>query len=502
MRVLTPQAVVQIEQDAFREGVSADSLMETAGLGMADAIRQFFPNPGVCLAVFGKGHNGGDALVTARILSERGWKTLLFPAFPSDQLAPLTAQKWDAAGRCETPPLQALESWTPDPSVPLILLDGLLGVGAKGPLQGQILGACKAINSLRQRSHARVFALDLPTGLNALTGQIHSEDAVVADFTLTVAFGKTGLLADQAIRNVGRIALIPLPPLSKRSEPDAEQEIATPLNLSPLWKRRSNDLHKGDCGRVALVAGGLGCLGAAALCARGALRSGAGLVTLWIPEPLYSAAAPIMPAECMVRPYQHLSEVLDSHPDALAVGPGIGVDHPRQILTLIRDFPGPAVLDADALTILSQHPGNLLHHCEGPRLLTPHPGEMERMVPGALQKSRKDVVLEFTRRHPVTLLLKGARTLVGTAGKPLSYNTTGNPGMASGGMGDVLTGVCAGLLAQGVDCHDAARLGAWLCGRSAEAVIASNQRSEESLLASDVADSLGQAFESLRSSAF
>ena len=499
MNVLPPEAVIALEKQAFTEGVNAEVLMEEAGRGMARAIRQFCPSPGVCLAVFGKGHNGGDALVTARFLSEHGWKTTLFAPFPAHELAPLTSKKWDEAGRCETQPLEALQTWNPDPSRPLILLDGLLGIGAKGPLKGPILQACQAMAALQKRSHARLFALDLPTGLDPRTGSSASPEAVTADFTLTVAFAKTGLLADVALPKVGRLALIPLPELTRRAPNiSAAEEIATPAELAPLWKKRSFDTHKGQCGRVALIAGGPGCIGAAALCATGALRSGAGLVTLWIPESLYTSASALAPRECMVRPYRDATEVLHTPCNALGIGPGIGFEHSRGILQIIRDFRGPAVVDADALTLLSEHPGNPLASSAGPRLLTPHPGEMERLAPGSSQRSRKQIVRDYTLRHPVTLLLKGARTIVATEGRSLSYNTTGNPGMASGGMGDVLTGVCTGLLAQGVDCHAAAQLGAWLCGRSAEILLSTGQRSPESLLASDVANGLGAAFDSLQ----
>jgi hydroxyethylthiazole kinase-like uncharacterized protein yjeF len=499
MNVLPPDAVIALEKKAFSEGVRAEALMEEAGRGMAQAIRQFFPNPGVCLAVFGKGHNGGDALVTARLLSEQGWETTLFAAFPSDQLAPLTSKKWDEAGRCETRSLEALNAWHPDPSRPLILLDGLLGIGSKGPLQGPVLSACQAIAALQARSHAQVFALDLPTGLDPRTGACPSPEAVTADFTLTVAFTKTGLLADAALPRVGRLAVIPLPELARRSPLvlDAEQ-VATSDLLAPLWKKRSFDTHKGQCGRVALIAGGLGCLGAAALCAQGALRSGAGLVTLWVPEPLHASASALAPRECMVRPYRDVAEVLNLPYNALGLGPGIGFEHGRAILQIIREFPGPAVIDADALTLLAEHPGNPLASSKGPRLLTPHPGEMERLAPGSSARARQKVARDYVGRYPVTLLLKGARSIVASEVRPLSFNPTGNPGMATGGQGDVLTGVCTGLLAQGLEPYDAARLGAWLCGRSAELLVSHSRQSQESLLAGDVADTLGAAFDSLR----
>ncbi|MEI6712649.1 MAG: NAD(P)H-hydrate dehydratase [Verrucomicrobiota bacterium] len=496
MSIFSPEFIQALERQAFADGVSAEALMEEAGAGMAATIRQFVPTPGVCLAVFGKGHNGGDALVTARLLSEQGWRVYLIPAFPTDTLAPLTSKKWDEAGRCDTLPLSHFQSWKADPALPLIILDGLLGIGASGPLRPPISDATQAINALRENSHARVFALDLPTGLNGESG-IASQDTVIADVTITVAFAKTGLLTDHAEHFVGRLALIPLHELSIRVQSHTSDELNTPHNLAPLWKHRSADCHKGDCGRVALVAGSKGTLGAAALAASGALRSGAGLVTLWIPESLYPMATIIAPVECMVRPFNHFQEILATRSDVLAIGPGLGLDHPEAVLELIRRFPGPAVIDADALTILATQL-SALKQSQGPRLLTPHPGEMARLFPGSEWLSRREIAVQFTEEWPVTLLLKGMRSVICTRREPISFNTTGTPGMASGGMGDVLTGVCAGLLGQGLNTHNAARLGAWLCGRSAEALVSHGTRSNESLLASDVASHLGAAFETLR----
>jgi NAD(P)H-hydrate epimerase len=239
-------------------------------------------------------------------------------------------------------------------------------------------------------------------------------------------------------------------------------------------------------------------VGAAALAAAGALRAGAGLVTLCVVEEIYPLAAVLAPVECMVRPVSSFEEVLALRADVLGIGPGLGLKNAASIVELVRQFRGPAVVDADALNALSSDRMNILQACAGPRLLTPHPGEMERLDPAGCGLDRQARVKRFTESWPVTLLLKGARTVVGTGGTRLSFNSTGNPGMASGGMGDVLTGVCSALLAQGLPCHEAAILGAWLCGRAAEALVSSGRRSEESLVASDVADSLGDAFRALR----
>ena len=169
----------------------------------------------------------------------------------------------------------------------------------------------------------------------------------------------------------------------------------------------------------------------------------------------------------------------------------------EEVLALIERAHQPMVVDADALNILAGRIATL-DQCRGLRLLTPHPGEMARLEPASATHTRREAVEAFTARFPATLLLKGARTLVGERGFPLSYNPTGHPGMATGGMGDVLTGVCAALAAQGHKLYDAARLGAWLCGRAAELAVAGGAESEESLSATHVTARLGEAFENLR----
>lgn len=497
--ILTPKQVQEVELRAVSSGVPAESLMEEAGAKMARAIRDFFPNPGHCVAVFGKGHNGGDALVIARILSESGWEVTLLPVFERTRWAELTRKKWDQAGRCETFESSSILESGSIHGAPIIILDGILGIGSMGPLSDPIASTCRRINTLREQSRAQTIAIDVPTGLNGETGEA-DPNCIVADLTLTVGFVKTGLLTDGAEHFAGRIALLPLAGFHPVLNPvDADpSNLNTGHSLQSLWKRRSASSHKGSHGRVLLIAGGIGTVGAAALAARGALRSGAGLVTLAVPTEIYSNACAITPAECMVRPLDDLRDALRLKADSLGIGPGLGIGNEQQVLETIRDFTGPAVVDADALNIIATHGNSILSECAGPRLLTPHPGEMKRLCPDSSNFTRRALVEHFTSHHAVTLLLKGARSIIGERGGHISYNSTGNAGMACGGMGDVLTGVCTALLAQGLSCLAAARLGAWLCGRSAEVLISSGQRSMESLLPSDVADGLGAAFESLR----
>ena len=181
--------------------------------------------------------------------------------------------------------------------------------------------------------------------------------------------------------------------------------------------------------------------------------------------------------------------------DVWAIGPGLGKTHAKEITELVAKTEQPMVVDADALNILSNKLATLKKCC-GPRLLTPHPGEMKRLA-GDERLTRSQIARNFTRKLPVTLLLKGSRTIVAEGGERISYNTTGNPGMATGGMGDILTGVCGALIAQKLSPFDAARLGAWLCGRSAEIARFNHGASEQSLLPRDVLDHLSAAFNEL-----
>ena len=182
--------------------------------------------------------------------------------------------------------------------------------------------------------------------------------------------------------------------------------------------------------------------------------------------------------------------------DVWALGPGLGKADAKDLLKVIERATAPMVLDADGLNIVADD-AEILKRCAGPRLVTPHPGEMKRLFDSG-KMSRAGTAKNFTEIFPVTLLYIGARTIVAERERPLSYNSTGNPGMATGGMGDVLTGVCAALVGQGLSLYDAARVGAWVCGRAAEISIFQNGASEESLLASDVLAHLGAAFNELR----
>src|SRR5207302_3858322 len=373
-----------------------------------------------------------------------------------------------------------------------IILDGLLGLGSKPPLRDPILAGCREINRLRQEQGAYVFAVDQPTGLDGDSGEA-DRDCVISDFTTTIAATKRGLIADDATNFIGRLEVVPLSDLPLEA---ADETVACTVSLRGLIPRRPFNAHKNQFGRVGIVAGSRGFAGAATRCAWGPLRGAAGLVEVFVPENIYEIVAAASPFEAMVKPVKSYRNLIEERIDVWGIGPGLGRDNASEIIQFVQRAQTPMVVDAEALNIISADV-SILKNCRGPRLLTPHPGEMKRLA-GDQKISRAELAKKFTSEFPVTLLLKGSRTVVAEKGKLISYNTTGNPGMATGGMGDVLTGVCAALLAQNLSPFDAARVGAWACGRGAEISIFNNGESQQSLLPRDVLTNLGRALGELQ----
>jgi len=488
------------EEAAFARGVSAAQLMEEAGCGIAETVDQFFPVPGHLVIYLGKGNNAGDALVAAAHLIRRGWKAYARLAFDPAGFRELPAQHWQRVKD------QLIQLHAADEILKLsgsvVMLDGLVGIGAEMPLRGALADLVCEMNDVRRRRHATVIALDLPSGINTDSG-VPSEPCVEADVTITIGHVKSALLADAATRHVGRIAVVPLADL-ENAEGDPASRALTAREMLPVLPPRLFDFHKGEAGRAGIIAGSKGFIGAADLASRGALHGGAGLVTLYVKEEIYPLVAARTAPEIMVMCVKDYGEALNDKLDALAIGPGIGLASADEVLALVSSAKAPLVLDADALNIIARSDLDCLVKNQNPCLLTPHPGEFDRLAERAPEwktLSRCEAARSFVAKYPgATLLLKGARTLIAATGKPTSYNTTGHPGMATGGVGDVLTGLCAAFIAQGLSTYDAACLGSWINGRAAELALLTGRESAESLSAGIIAEHLGVAFNALRSS--
>jgi NAD(P)H-hydrate epimerase len=258
---------------------------------------------------------------------------------------------------------------------------------------------------------------------------------------------------------------------------------------------RPFDLHKGMAGRVAILAGSTNYPGAAVLAAIGALRGGAGLITLHTNKDAAPLIAPRCPPEIIIHPYSSPLEILETRFDSLVIGCGLG--HPNQqtqaeIIRLIAETHTPTVIDADALNLIAAK--SQTHILDERHLITPHPLEFARLFPDLAKISREAAVSSFIENSKATLLLKGSRSLIAQRGHRVLVNSTGTPGMATGGQGDLLSGVISAQLAAGLKPIEAAAFGAWLCGRASEIAIHSQSQSEQSLSPSDTANHLGHAF--------
>lgn len=461
--------------------------MEQAAAGMAGILLREFPGGARCRVYYGKGNNGGDALAVGRILKARGWDVHTEGAYAESDLGDLCARKraeFDSVTGCPAPGVGRHE----------VLLDGLLGIGGSSAPREPLAGKIREMNDRRARG-AFTVAVDVPSGLNSDTGEAVG-DCVVADLTLAVGHVKRGLVCDPAADFAGSIEVVPLPLPAIDSTGD--EHVVLRDHLRQWLPRRPLNMHKGQAGRVSIVAGSPGFAGAARICSAAAVHAGAGLVTLFAREAVFDTLAASCIPEVMIRRTRDLREVLEFPADVVAIGPGLGLERPEEVLQIIRDASQRMVIDADALTILSRSPF-VVRNCTTPRLLTPHPGEAERLLPQG-HLSRVEWARRISALGPsLTTLLKGPRTVI-TDPVNTYYNSTGTPGMASGGMGDALTGVISALAA-GFPDHGlalCAAAGAWLCGRSAERMV--RLSGEESLSAMEVVNNIGSAFSDFRRS--
>jgi ADP-dependent NAD(P)H-hydrate dehydratase / NAD(P)H-hydrate epimerase len=520
MKILTASQMRHIDRiTTERYGVPSLSLMEHAGAGVVGFLsRRFNPLTDQRISVLcGRGNNGGDGFVVARLLRDQELKprVLLFgePA----------ALKGDAAinyGRLAAldPPeiIRDLSAWherKPTLEDTTLFIDALLGTGLAQPLHGLLLEVVRNLNGAFPR--ARRVAVDLPTGLAADSGELIGE-CVHADASVTFTAPKYPHVFPPACEEVGEWTVVDIgtPPEAVENDPDLFLRLIQREELGWLKAPRQMDSHKGTFGHVLVIAGSFGKTGAAAMAAKSALLTGAGLVTVATPKTVLPTVA-ALGMEWMTEPLPETDAgtvsmkalddgILDDlirGKSVLAVGPGLGsVPETAEVIRrLVNRITVPLVLDADGLNAFDGRVDELGagNHA---RILTPHPGEMARLygIPTAeIQKRRVDVARHFAMRHHLHLVLKGARTLVASSDGRVAVNPTGNPGMAKGGTGDCLTGIVAGLLAQYPDrpVSEVVEAAVYLHGLAGD--LAARRLGQHSMLAGDLLDSVPEAFLSL-----
>lgn len=495
MGAVSVAEMLEAEAAAFDAGWTEETLLEFAGTQLGHAVGRFFPQPGIAVGYLGKGHNAGDTLVALGVLRDHyRWQVRVRRAYSIEECAPLVGIVFERHG--------TFEEWDPSRhqatrAAPVLLLDGLLGSGTRGGIRQPLRDLADEMNELRNHRGACIAAVDLPSGIDPDRGQVFP-GAVHADVTFTIGNAKRGLLRSEATCHVGSIVRVSVPPLA-RDGCDPWQ-LVTPDQLDVGRAPRPFEFHKGNAGRVGIVAGSRNYAGAASLAALGALKAGAGLVTVHTPVDAVEHVMMRCPPEIMIRGFRSPLEALEHPADSRVIGCGIGSPlesgFAKDLLETIGKSAVPTVLDADGLNLLA-HAGALSIVGEQ-HVLTPHPGEFRRLAPDLADLPREEAVARFVGRHPATLLLKGARTLIGRAGGPFWCIGTGTPAMATGGSGDLLSGVIGALLATADEPDRCAALGAWLCGRAAEIARWETTATEETVTPLDASTHLGAAFRDWR----
>lgn len=475
-------------------GWTEGNLLRLAGTRLGWAIGRFFPNAGKAVGYLGKGHNAGDVVVALGVLrDEFGWDVAVRCAFPETEWAPLLREVW---GESASLPVLLEKPQSAESRTPLLLIDGLAGIGLHGALGEPLVGMGREMADLRQNHGAAVAAADVPSGVDADSGLTPGE-AVVADVTFSIGNMKGGLLESAAVDFVGALVLVPVEPLA--AEGASDRIAIAPQSMPGKLVPRPHETHKGRSGQVSILAGSAEYPGAAVLCATAALRAGAGLVFLHVPHDAVERVISRCPPEVIVRGVGMPDEAFECETDAFVVGCGLGAwgrMWAEQLTCRICEETKPVVIDADALNAFADMGG--LESLGPQHILTPHPGEFRRLAPDLTTLPRENAVRAFVERVNGTLLLKGARSLVAQKGGPLHANTTGHPGMATGGQGDWLAGITGALLAGGRPPLEAACLGAWLAGRCGEIAVWHHGQSQESLCPSDFSTCMGQAFSDWR----
>ena len=518
MRILPAEEVRRLDQRTIEElGIPAEILMDTAGRAIADLLSERL-GPGVgrsAVVLAGVGNNGGDGLVVARVMAGRGWQVRLVLAGDPSKMTGETRLHYQAALRFpECLGAITVQTMHAEPSSSelqelrdrleraVAIVDALAGTGLRGPLREPLLTLAALLDGHHQ---ALVVAADIPSGLCATTGQILGA-AVHCDVVVAMAALKPGLAlghGPELYREL-RVADIGIPPAWLAEAGPGGEWIDAEL-VRPWLPPRQDHGHKGNFGNLLAVAGSRGKSGAALLACEAALRVGTALVTLGVAEPPGQPLAAHLEGrlpDAMVQAAnpQSLPGLLERKSAAMA-GPGMGTGaEALQVLAqVLTDFPGPLLLDADALTLLAAHP-RLAAAAQGRLVLTPHPGEMARLLAlsvAAVESDRLAAARQLAERFQAVVVLKGHRTLVVAPGGRWAICNQPNAALARGGTGDVLAGAIGGLLAQGMAPFEAATLGVWLHSRAGAAL--RRNFGSRSGLAAELGPLLGVALQELES---
>ncbi|MGD9850795.1 MAG: NAD(P)H-hydrate dehydratase [Nitrospirales bacterium] len=519
MWLVTAEQMQSLDRRTIQEThVAGTTLMERAGQGVVAKLIASWGSPKghTIVIVCGKGNNGGDGFVVARLLHKKGAKVHTILLSPPKELSQdaktMYRRLTQLAPRTRLHIQPSPETFQALLEGGHMIVDAILGTGLTSTVREPYLSAIRLINQCSRK----VVAVDIPSGLDSDSGMVLGS-AVNADLTITFGYPKVGLYLGAAIDRVGQIHVVDIGIPSKFADDLSPHiQLLTPDRVRPMIPARPLTAHKGTFGHAGIMAGSPGKTGAAAMAGLSALRIGAGLVTIASPR----SVSPILEAkllEVMTDPmpdspkhrlgmdaYSALLSFVQ-HKSALGIGPGLGVseDTTALLIKLLPQLTIPCLLDADALNGLARHP-EVFSATKFPPILTPHPGEMARLMgegysANTINQDRLTIATRFAQQCRAIVVLKGARTIVADPVGKMAICPTGNPGMASAGMGDVLTGIISGLLAQGLSSWDAAQAGVYIHGLAGD--LAATRLGQAGLIASDVISAIPQALQAILSPA-
>ncbi len=487
MFLLTAAEMREMDRQTIEAfGLPGRILMENAGRGALQVLMESFPDIGNqnVAVIAGRGNNGGDGFVIARYLAQQNIPVTVYLLSETRQLQGDALSNFNLLGPLnipirQCPDIKSFNRCKKEIAHHHILVDAILGTGLNSEVKGYFKTVIDFINSLNKN----VLAVDIPSGLHTDTGQ-PCGTCVRATVTATFAYPKIGHVVLPGETYCGALYVVDIGiPVHIARSVGPRQHLVTQESVRSILEPRPWDAHKGITGHVLTVAGAAGKSGAAAMCALSALRAGAGLVTLGVPESIHPVMEP-QALEVMTFPLPETSPGvfsdrafdvimgLVSYKRCVALGPGMGTapETQRLVARLVQSCPIPMVIDADGLNNLAGST-EILKYRKSDTVLTPHPGEMARLIgksPKDIQADRMGCAREFAKAFKVYLVLKGAKTVIAHPDGHVYVNPTGNPGMASAGMGDVLTGMIAGFLAQGYAIRDAVCLAVYLHGAAAD----------------------------------
>ena len=507
MKIVTAEEMRNIDLKTIRNyGIPSAVLMERAGLCVAETVIDIFEKKKVIVLV-GAGNNGGDGLVAARQLFNRGWNVKVLLLTKEEKLSPDCLSQFRISKKAGIPAEFRSRIDSRD-FHGAILIDAIFGTGISKPVGSPLSDIIRLVN----KTDVPVVAVDIPSGISSDDGRVMG-DAMRADFTVTFGLPKIGHLMHPGAEYTGRLFVEDIGfPRELLNSDTLRVQAMEESDIVHLLPRRPAYSHKGDYGHALVIAGSRGKTGAALMVARACLRTGAGMVTIGVPETLADIYQSRVTEEMVlplpddgsgrlsIRAIDDIASFINSKADVIAAGSGIGVtDMTRELMDrLIKIATVPMVIDADGLNSLQSNTA-VLKKAKAPIILTPHAGEMARLLDISSlvpEHDRISLARSFSKKNGSYLVLKGAPAIVAEPEGHVLINTTGNPGMATAGAGDVLTGMIASFLGQGLHPLDASVAGVYMHGLSGD--IAAVKKGMHSLIATDIIEMIPDAFLSFK----